>query len=172
MALGEGITVQAELGGMTIVLHSEAAAPEDRDAILDGYTKSIGRQRSKMDLAEAVMNLLNTKREIEAFPERRAEYQKARALERVRLSSTMEQQHYASGKRAEFKPSTAQQRNLQQFDEATAAELAKFDGNLEGKKQLVPIYEAQIERLRGVIAGADPIDVPLEEANQIELKAA
>lgn len=171
MPLGEGITVQAELGGMTIVLHSEAAAPEDRDAVLDGYTKSIGRQRSKMDLSQAVMDLLNTKREIAGFPERRGEYAKARAMERTRMRSQFEQEHLSRGKRADFVPSAAQKQGLANFDLATEQKMAEFDANLEAKKQLVPIYESQIDRLRGVIEGKDQIEVPLAEAAAIDLSA-
>ncbi len=172
MPLGTEVVVQVDLGGMTVVLRTEAVAPEDVDNTLDANTKSVGRQRSKLDLAQAVMDKLNTLREIVGFPERRAEYQKARAIERARMRSGFEQDHLARGKRMDFVPSAAQKQGLANFDAATEQKLADFDANLEAKKQLVPIYEAQIERLKGVIEGKDSIEVPLEEAAAIQLLAA
>jgi hypothetical protein len=118
------------------------------------------------------MDLLNTKREIVGYPERRIEYQKSRAVERAHLRSQMEQGHAARGKRTDFQPSVAQRQQIANFDAATEQKLAEFDASLEAKKQLVPIYESQIERLKGVIEGKDSIEVPLEEAAAIQLLAA
>jgi G3E family GTPase len=172
MPLNQHVQVESELGGMKILLVNESTAPEDRDAVLDDFARSIGRQQSKVDLARAVMDLLNTKREIVGYPERRVEYQKSRAMERAHLRSQMEQGHAARGKRADFVPSTAQRQQIANFDAATEQKLAEFDANLEAKKQLVPIYEAQIERLKGIIEGKDSIEVPLQEAAEIQLLAA
>jgi hypothetical protein len=174
MPLNQHVQVEAELGGMKILLVNESTAPEDRDAVLDDFSKSIGRQQSKVDLARAVMDLLNTKREIVGYPERRVEYQRSRAMERTHMRSQMEQAHHAARPdyRGEFKPSASQKAGLANFDAATEQKLAEFDANLAAKKQLVPIYESQIERLKGIIEGKDSIEVPLEEAAAIQLLAA
>ncbi len=172
MPLNQHVQVEAELGGMKILLVNESTAPEDRDAVLDDFSRSIGRQQSKVDLARAVMDLLNTKREIVGYPERRVEYQKARTLERARMRSQIEMAHHVSLKRGDYNLSAPQKRMFADFDAATEQKLAEFDGNLEAKKQLVPIYEAQIERLKGIIEGKDNIEVPLQEAAEIQLLAA
>lgn len=150
------IVVQADLGGMQIAFTGTVGANEATiNEQLDSCLKAIGRQRAKITLTEKLVDLLAVRKSIETQPDREREMLRERAVSRARMVASLgDRANGARGRQAG-----------EQFDTDTDKERKKFSDEKQGLEMQVPILEAQITRLRAVIAGGDPI-APLEEERQ------
>jgi hypothetical protein len=162
------ITIQADLGGLSIAFVEQlsgAVAEETVNAQLDRFTKAIGRQRSKFALSEKLVDLLAVRKTLETHEERLQEALRQKAEERMRINAAFRQ---PEGRRLERPKTKAQLAAEQQNEEETAQIREKFANDKEGMERQIPILEAQITRLRAVIAGGDPTDA-LEEQLSLSL---
>lgn len=154
------IVLQADIGGMTIAF-TELVSGADEEKLnerLDLYGRAIARQRAKVTLTEKLVDLLAAQKTLASLPEREMATIKARAEERMRLRASFEAAHDASGRRSAFRLNDAQQKGLEAFDAQTAVERKKLDDERKMIEAGLPVLEAQIARLRGVIAGRDPME--------------
>lgn len=165
------IVVQCDIGGMTIAF-TELVSGADEAKIndrLDLFARTIGRQRARITLTEKLVDLLANEKATASLPERKREHAKARAAERARIVASWEAQHQVSSKRVvDFKMSDQQRKALLEFDQQSESDLRKLDAEAEALALQRPLLDAQIARLRAVIAGGDPL-APLE-AEQSQLQ--
>lgn len=168
------IVIQADLGGLSIAFTDPAKGTDEAslNERLDLYTKVIGRQRAKFTLSEKLVDLLAARKALAALPEQEREVLKSRAEERARQHAAMAAAHDVAGKRGEFMPNLAQRNQLSAFDAETAAEREKLQKQRQTLERDIPIIEAQISRLRAVIAGGDPIDPLVEESESLAKEKA
>ena len=170
------IQVSADIGGLQISFARTANPAYDQDqkignasesdAWLDQVTKSIGRQRAKLTLAEKLVDLLANEKTLATIDEREQAALRSRAEEKVRLRLKWEAEHHAQGRRVDFAPNRQQKLALDQFDIETQKVRDKFNAEREQKARDIPVLDAQIARLRAVIAGGDPTDPLIPELAQ------
>jgi len=170
------IQVSADIGGLQISFARTANPAYDTDqqigdaaesdAWLDQVTKSIGRQRAKLTLAEKLVDLLANEKTLATIDEREQAALRSRAEEKVRLRLKWEAEHHAQGRRVDFAPNRQQKLALDQFDIETQKVRDKFNAEREQKARDIPVLDAQIARLRAVIAGGDPTDPLIPELAQ------
>jgi hypothetical protein len=159
------IVIQCDLDGMTIAFTelltgADEAKVNDR---LDLYTRVVGRQRAIIGLTNKLVDLLALQKTVATYDERRIEYARNRAGEKIRMRAEMEANHQMSRKRvSDFEPSMQQQQQLKNFDLSTEAGLHKMEADQQQYLRDIDMAEAQVERLRARIAGGDPLE-PLEE---------
>lgn len=157
------IVVQADVGGGLNIAFTIPSDLTEIDETLDRTTRAIARQKAKLDLAQQLLALQANEKMLEMLPQRAESETKARAEERMRMRSQYESEHFARGRRGEFKMTAAQTGSLEQFDkqsEQMRDRLAKERRDLERDR---PIIEAQISRLRAIIAGRDPTEYVIQE---------
>lgn len=152
------IVVQADLGGMNIAFSGKVEDGGSLDERLDVFTKSLGRQRAKISLAEKLVDHLAHQKALASLPDREREMLRNRAEERARIIAQYQAQHSAGNRRGEYKPSQPQQQALNTHDIETQAERKKYSDEKQAHDLTLPIVEAQIARLRAVIAGRDPTE--------------
>ncbi len=157
------ITVGADLGATSFRLEANAD-PKELDQTIDQMTRAIGRQQTKQSLAERIMDLRSTKLFLASWPEPKLVLATRRMSERNAQINEFRRQHEASNKRLDWKANQSQQQWLVAFDQQTEGQLKEVDAMREAKEKLIPNLEEQIERLRGIINGDDPIE-ELEQAN-------
>lgn len=150
--------VDATLGGEPIVEHINDT--------LDTWSRAIGRQRAKVTLTEKLVDLLASQKAMASLPEREKAALAERQTEKDRLVAKFMIEHNASGRRGEFKLSPQHRRALDEFDLESQKLRKKFTDEREAHALQQPVIEAQIARLRAVIAGRDPT-----EALEIEHEA-
>lgn len=160
------IVVQAELGGLSIAFTESETDGRDANAILDDATKAIGRQRAKQTLTEKLVDMLACDKALASLPQREAEAIRARADEGARLRASFAAANtLRPRRRVEGVEFTEQQAaTLTSFEAETEQVRKKFSEEKQGLELNRPILEAQIARLRAVIAGRDPT-----EALEIEM---
>jgi hypothetical protein len=164
------IVIQADLGGLSIAFTEQLSGTVAEDVVnqqLDRFTKAIGRQRSKFTLSEKLVDLLATKKTLETHDQRLAEELKKKAEERMRINMAFRQ---PEGRRLERPKTKAQLAAEQQNDEETAQIRRDYAEKRKTLEDNIPILEAQISRLRAVIAGRDPTEA-LEQEAQLTLSS-
>ena len=161
------IMVGADLGATSYRLEA-TVDPKELDQTLDQMNKSIGRQQTKQSLAERIMDLRSTKLFLASWPEPQVAVAMQRTAERNQQVAEFKRQHEASNKRLDWKPNQSQLGWLAAFDQQTEGKLKEVAAMKEAKEKLIPNLEEQIERLRGIINGDDPI----EELEQSTAKIA
>ncbi len=157
------ITVGADLGQTSYRLEANTD-PKELDQTLDLMNKALGRQQTKQSLAERIMDLRATKLWLASWPEPQVAVALQRQAERHQQEAEFKRQHEASNKRLDWKPNQSQLAWIAAFDQQTAGKLKELETMKEAKEKLIPNLEEQIERLRGIINGDDPIE-ELERSN-------
>lgn len=160
------VAVKVDLGvkqfGMDATVDTAEAGELDR--VLDVMTKAIGRQQTKQDLVERIMDLRDAKMFLSLWPQPKTAIVLQRQAERRDQEREFQRQHdqfisgRGAGKRLDWKPNRQQEQWFEAFDKQTEAKLAEADKMKEAKEKLIPNLEAQIERLREIINGRDPIE--------------
>ncbi len=161
------ITVGADLGQTSYRLEANAD-PKELDQTLDLMNKAIGRQQTKQSLAERIMDLRATKLWLASWPEPQTVVALQRMAERNQNIAEFKRRWNAANKRTDWKPQGQEQNWLDSFDRQTEGALKELVAMKEAKEKLIPNLEEQIERLRGIINGDDPI----EELEQSTAKIA
>ena len=159
MSTNPEIVVQADIGGglnVAFTIPTGSFRSDDLDQSLDIATKAIARQKAKLDLAQQLLALQVNEKMLSSLPAELAEEVKSRAEERMRMRAQYESEHYASQKHGQFKMTKAQEASIQQFDKQTEQRRERADGKKRELQGDRPIIEAQISRLRAIIAGRDP----------------
>lgn len=177
------LQVTADIGGMQISFarvgnpgydnHGDAVpvgAVDEINDTLDLWAKAIGRQRAKITLSEKLVDLLASQKAQASLPERENAAMVERTAERLKLIGRFQIEHNASGRRADFKLTPAHHRALAEFDADTEKLRKKFNDERQAHALQQPVLEAQIARLRAVIAGRDPTEAL--EVEREELAAA
>ncbi len=158
------VTVGADLGAKSFRLEA-TIDPKELDQTLDLMNKSIGRQQSRQDLVFRIMDLREAKLWLASWPEPKLALATQRMVERNAQEAEFRRQHEASNKRLDWRPSQSQAQWLAAFDQQTEQQLKAVDSVRKDKQEkLIPNLEEQIERLRGICNGDDPVE-ELEEAN-------
>lgn len=161
------IVIQADLGGMSIAFTEQVSGTAGEGEVnlqLDRFTKAIGRQRSKFALSEKLVDLLAVKKTLATHEERLHEALRQKAEERMRINSAF---RMPEGRRLDRPKTKAQLAAEQQNEEEVAQIRQKFADDKEGMSRQIPLLEAQIARLRAVIAGRDPTEALEEERLQL-----
>lgn len=161
------VVIQASVGetqiAFTEIVKDDLEAINDR---LDRYNRAIGRQRAKVELAQKLGEIEASNALLNSWEERRSAAMQVRIESRAALVARWQAEHehrQAGGRRAsEFRVSTQQRAALDQHDKETRDEQDKFDREKASVERNRPIIEAQISRMRAVIAGRDPTDLLLE----------
>lgn len=167
------IVIQADLGGISIAITEQS--PPDIDAqndILDRVWKVIGRQKARLELSEKILARAACEKMLALLPEQELSMVKGRIEDRARLVLSWEQQYAASGKRGDFRPNDSHRKALESFDAQTESEREKFRKQKASLETDGPMIEAQISRLRAIIAGRDPTEYVPEDAKEGAAKAA
>ena len=160
------IVVQGEIGGATIALTGLSAETKAMiDAQLDMMTLAIGRQKSKADLAEKLLAAEINAKMLADLPEKHRNLMRVRAEDRAKMVAAEAAKHEASGRRGDYRMSTSLRSTLDEFDKQTLIEEHKRELKEAELRQDAQLIEAQISRLRAIIAGRDPTDfMPETEA--------
>lgn len=166
MSTNPEIVVQADIGGglnVAFTIPTYEFTSDDIDQSLDLATKAIARQKAKLDLAQQLLALQVNEKMLSSLPDQLAEEVKGRAEERMRMRSQYESEHFAKGRRGEFKMTAAQAASIADFDKQTEMRRERADGKKRELQGDRPIIEAQISRLRAIIAGRDPTEYVQED---------
>jgi hypothetical protein len=164
------IVIQADLGGLSIALtenmsDSPSAMERALNEHLDRFTKAIGRQRSRFALSEKLVDLLATRKTLETHDQRLQEELKKKAEDRMRINAAYARAE--DGRRLERPKSKQQLAAEQQNDEEIAQLRLDYAGKKKTLEDNIPVLEAQISRLRAVIAGRDPTEALEEEREKL-----
>lgn len=155
------IVVQADVGGITIAFTDPVDSYDDTtDEILDRRLKSIGRQKAKLDLAEKLLAMQAREMMMAQLPDQEARVLKNRAAARIAMREgwRAEDEARPGPRRREFREGPTHLKNLAEFDQETERVKANFEGKRKELEDDGPQIEAQISRLRAVIAGRDPTE--------------
>jgi hypothetical protein len=158
---GMGLTLQGEIGGVSLALEQFIDASSDEATVndtLDLMTRAWHRQRAKSSLRALLTDVRRQKIVLDSLPAEKTQLAKDRAADKARLIASWGAAHQISGKRGDFRPSQSQRQNLETHDLETVAKLAEIDKKIADNERMIPVLEEEMGRLRRQIAGEDPID--------------
>lgn len=166
------ITIRTDMGGFEIIVSAPLAKTLDDSEInrvIDFGMKAAGRARSKISLTEKLVDLRARQKSLDSLDDRRKERIETVLRDKAMKIEDMRRVHEASGGRAVVKlPAKFHAAYEQQIAEIGAM----FDRERAEHHANIPIIEAQIARLRAVIAGRDPNEPLEEEIAEAGLNAA
>lgn len=154
------ITIQGDIGGQSIAFEDHVsvdASEDDLNHRVDLLTRVFNRQIARNDLRQKMLDLDMARQVLAALPEEKQQTIRNRAEDRARLVASFHASHEAAGRRSDFKMTTQQKTALQGHDDATKSEIAKADEKPAKTERGIAFLEGEIARLRGIIAGADPL---------------
>jgi hypothetical protein len=160
IAPGMGLVIQGEIGGFQLCLEQHVdAATTDIDERLDRMVSAFWRQRAKIALVDALVDVEARRKRLADLPDSEADYVAQRAAARALLRASFIQKHETSGKRGEFRLTPSQDEALRTHDVETAQKRAEMAAEKLKLEHDLPIYEAQVSRQRAIIAGRDRSEV-------------
>ncbi len=161
------ITVGADLGATSYRLEANAD-PKELNQTLDLMKKAIGRQESRQNLVLRIMDLREAKLWLADWPKQQVAVAMQRQTERNQNIDEFKRRWNVANKRTGWTPKGQEESWLSNFDQQTNGMLKELEAMREAKKKAIPNLEEQIERLRSISNGDDPI----EELEQSTAKIA
>lgn len=156
---GVRVTAQVQLQGVAYALETTVFSDEEAaiNGMADRFARIMGRQKSKLDLAEKLVALEVNRQMLADLEGERDKALTDLADERVRQLAALQAAWNASPRRTEFRLTDAQRQQMDsQFGELRIAAIRKqYEDRKSQLEQDTPIIERQIARLRMVIAGVD-----------------
>ena len=155
---GMQLTVQGDIGGFMVALEQRIPALSNEGAInehLDIMRRCFSRQQAQVQMGEKMAALQIARELLEQLPADKARTLKGMVEDHARLLSSFRAAHEASGKRGEYRPSTAERQKIAEHEANLATRDRQFDEHKAKYEQDIRIGEMQVARLRKLIDGED-----------------